>query len=381
MNVLFTITYFSPYVSGLTLAAKRWADGLIRHKDTVTVLAMRHDDTLPKEAMDGSIRIVRANPTIRISKGFLSFDWLLKLFRLLRTHDAVVIHLPQFEGAVTALIAAMRGKRVIAVYHCEVDLPNGYGNEIVQSLVEVVHFMTILLAHHVVTYTRDYAESSRVLLAARRVKPLLKISYIVPPIPRPGTNRRVDAMLKKTIGPVPVVIGVAARLAKEKGIEYLLAAIPHLEKTLKTPFCIAIAGSATPVGEESYRREIMRLVESYKTHVVFVGEIAPHQMGSFYRALSVLVLPSVNSTEAFGMVQVEAMLCGVPVVASDLPGVRVPVEKTGMGRVVPPTDSATLAAAITEVVRHPRRYKTGNARVAAAFSERASISDFLTVLH
>ena len=54
-------------------------------------------------------------------------------------------------------------------------------------------------------------------------------------------------------------------------------------------------------------------------------------MGSFYTCIDVLVVPSINSTEAFGLVQVEAMMMGVPVVASDLPGVRVPVQKQGWG--------------------------------------------------
>ena len=48
------------------------------------------------------------------------------------------------------------------------------------------------------------------------------------------------------------------------------------------------------------------------------------------------MLPSLNSTESWGIVQVESMSCGTPVVATDLPGVRMPVKMTGMGRIVPP---------------------------------------------
>ncbi len=105
-----------------------------------------------------------------------------------------------------------------------------------------------------------------------------------------------------------------------------------------------------PVGEESYRKRIIRLVEKYKEYVVFLGNIDEKNMGSFYSLLDVLVLPSVNSTEAFGMVQVEAMMMGVPVVASDLPGVRVPVQKTGMGKIVPVKNSQKIAEAIVELL-------------------------------
>jgi glycosyltransferase involved in cell wall biosynthesis len=56
------------------------------------------------------------------------------------------------------------------------------------------------------------------------------------------------------------------------------------------------------------------------------------------------------------MVQVESMLCGTPVVASDLPGVRVPVQATGMGKLAPPGDPRVLAEAILEVLEHRERF-------------------------
>ena len=73
-----------------------------------------------------------------------------------------------------------------------------------------------------------------------------------------------------------------------------------------------------------------------------------------------MVLPSINSTESFGMVQVEAMTCGTPAVASDLPGVRCPVRETGMGKIVPPRNAQALAEAIIEILDHPEQF-TGDA--------------------
>jgi len=106
----------------------------------------------------------------------------------------------------------------------------------------------------------------------------------------------------------------------------------------------------SPIGEVNYKQKILNLARQYKASVVFLGEIKAEDMGSFYSLLDVLVLPSVNSTEAFGMVQVEAMMMGVPVVASDLPGVRVPIKKTGMGIIVPVANSQKLAEAIAKIL-------------------------------
>jgi glycosyltransferase involved in cell wall biosynthesis len=81
-----------------------------------------------------------------------------------------------------------------------------------------------------------------------------------------------------------------------------------------------------------------------------------------------LILPSINSTEAFGMVQVEAMICGTPVVATDLPGVRVPVNMTGMGRIVRPKDSQSLAESIIDVLEHKESYSQSPESIVRKFS-------------
>jgi glycosyltransferase involved in cell wall biosynthesis len=81
------------------------------------------------------------------------------------------------------------------------------------------------------------------------------------------------------------------------------------------------------------------------------------------------VVPSLNSTESFGRVQIEAMLNGVPVVASHLPGVRQPVTMTGMGRVVPVGDAASLATAIVSLLRDgPPPAKLEGGELEATFS-------------
>ncbi len=56
------------------------------------------------------------------------------------------------------------------------------------------------------------------------------------------------------------------------------------------------------------------------------------------------------------MVQVEAMICGTPVVASDLPGVRCAVQETGMGRIVAPRDARGIADAVLNILQQPDLY-------------------------
>jgi glycosyltransferase involved in cell wall biosynthesis len=91
-------------------------------------------------------------------------------------------------------------------------------------------------------------------------------------------------------------------------------------------------------------------------------------MGAFYRACDLTVLPSVNATESFGLVQIEAMMCGTPVVASNLPGVRQPVLTTGMGKIVPIRDPDALAQAVLEVLDKRESFQADPVAIAENYS-------------
>ena len=95
-----------------------------------------------------------------------------------------------------------------------------------------------------------------------------------------------------------------------------------------------------------------------------------------YAACDVLVLPSVNFTETFGLVQVEAMLCGTPVVASDLPGVREAIRVTGMGRIAPPRKPECLTDAIIDVISNRSRYVRPRDEIAARFRIDATVDAY-----
>jgi glycosyltransferase involved in cell wall biosynthesis len=81
-----------------------------------------------------------------------------------------------------------------------------------------------------------------------------------------------------------------------------------------------------------------------------LGFVPDESIADFYASLDVFALPSVNAFEAFGIVQVEAMMAGVPALASDLPGVRTPVAETGFGVVVPVADVDGIARGLSRLV-------------------------------
>jgi len=109
--------------------------------------------------------------------------------------------------------------------------------------------------------------------------------------------------------------------------------------------------------------------------VRFAGNASPAELTALYNACDMFVLPSVTRAEAFGMVQIEAMSCGKPVICTDLPSGVPWVNRHGeTGLVVPPSDVGALRDAIRTLAGNPalraRMGERGRARVRETFSVR-----------
>src|SRR5262249_23208382 len=121
------------------------------------------------------------------------------------------------------------------------------------------------------------------------------------------------------------------------------------------------------------------LLEAHREHLTCLGLIRdPRRMAAFYAMCDVFALPS--RTEMMALVQVEALLCGTPVVATDIPGARVVVQETRMGRLAPPSNPNKLADALVEVLRHPGRYQADRTRAQAIFDTERALNQYETLL-
>jgi len=367
MKILTVLTYYRPHTSGLTIYAERLARAFVKRGHQVTVMTTQYDKSLPRQEMMDGVKVVRVPVAFRLSKGVIAptFGWVAT--RLVYQHDVVQMHLPQFDAPGVALRGRLFGKPAVLTYHCDLQLPSGLFNRLVNTVVDFQNNMAGILADHIVTYTQDYADHSPFI--SRYAS---KLTPILPPVelpdPAPGAVQAfADEHLVKERRPV---IGMAARFASEKGVEVLLDAMPAiLEKYPNTQ--VLFAGQYEDVmGEQAYAERLMPRIRAYQAdgHWKFLGVLDPQQMAAFYPNLDVLTVPSLNSTEAFGLVQIEAMMNGVPSVPSALPGVRQPVLMHGMGRVADIGDSASLAGAILAVLNEADKFKGNPSAVASQYN-------------
>ena len=373
MKVLLVLTYYHPHVSGLTIYVKRLATALARHGHRVTVLTSRYDRSLPEEEVIDGVRVVRVPVLFRVSKGVIMPTFPLRAWRLIRQHDVVSVHLPQFEASLLAILARLARRPAVLTYHCDLQLPRGWFNRVVDRVVFVSNYVAGCLAQAAVAYTEDFSRHSHFLSRF-----LDKVRVIPPPVIMPVPDEEQVAVFgrRHDLDGRPVV-GMAARLATEKGVEVLIEAMPRLLEEFPR-LKVLFAGQYQDVmGEEAYRDRLMPHIELLGVaHWEFLGILGQEEMPAFYAACDVLVVPSLNSTESFGLVQVEAMLCGTPSIASNLPGVRQPPRMTGMGEVTPIGDADALAGAIVRVVRNPGSYARPRSEIEETFSLERTVAGY-----
>jgi glycosyltransferase involved in cell wall biosynthesis len=375
MKILTVLTYYRPHTSGLTIYAERLAEAFVRRGHQVTVLTSHFDPSTPSEEVRNGVRIIRAPVALRISKGVImpTFGWLA--WKYVAENDVVQMHLPQFDAPGFAGRARVLGKLAILTYHCDLHLPKGLFNRLVNAVVNFQNNSAALFSNHIVTYTQDYADHSPFLSNYKH-----KLSPILPPVQLPAPQKgAVEALAAahQLVTRRPV-IGMATRFASEKGVEILLEALPRILEKYPNAQVLFAGQHLDVMGEQAYYERLIPIIRKFEEsgHWKFLGNQNPEQMAAYYPNLDVLVVSSLNSTEAFGLVQIEAMLNNVPCVASALPGVRRPVQMTGMGQVRPIGDAGALATAILEVLAEPQKYRRDPAEIARAYDPDSIAAEY-----
>lgn len=377
MNILFLLTYYHPHLSGLTIAARNRAEGLAERGHRVTVICSRHRVDLPEEEVVRGVRVIRLPVGLRVGKGVWMRGYRRCALREANAADALVQCLPVSPLEALGAVAAARrsGTPLLLDYACDLHLPGGWKGRMTEAAVFQGHLSAGRAARAIVVSTASYAEASPFLSRFRGKVRIVPLTMRIP-LPDPEA---VSRFRERHASRGEALIGFAGRMSSEKGIEVLLEAVRLLRRQGRAARLLLAGDVDGVIGEQAYRQRILAALESLGEACGVLGVVQP-DLSAFYAACNVLVLPSLNSTESFGMVQAEAMLCGTPVVASRLPGVREAVESTGMGLMVEPGDAAGLASAISTILDAPERFQPTMDVVRHRFSAERSLDAFERVL-
>jgi glycosyltransferase involved in cell wall biosynthesis len=153
---------------------------------------------------------------------------------------------------------------------------------------------------------------------------------------------------RHTASPLVLYTG---RFVERKGVRELIAAIPRvLEDAPEARFVLA-GGHRNCSGEEMARWWLPPELQGYRDRIHFTGWLTPEQLAGWYEMADVLVVPSWY--EPFGMVVLEGMLYGLPIVAARIGGPAEILEHERTGILSPPKDVESLGKAILRLVRDP----------------------------
>jgi glycosyltransferase involved in cell wall biosynthesis len=367
MRILIVLTYYRPHTSGLTIYTERLAAALVKRGHEVTVFTTQFDKKLPLEEVVDGVKVIRSKVLMRISKGVISPAFGYQATKLVKNTDVIHLHLPQFDAAGVALRGRLFGKPSVITYHCDLLMPAGLFNSVVNQVVHVMNNLAAWFTNKIITYTLDYADNSPYLKKYRQKTGIIQPPVILP-VADPGVVEKfaIDHDLKDR-GPV---IGMAARFATEKGVEVLLDAMPAILKEYPKAVVLFAGQYQNVLGEDAYAARLFPKIDQYikEGHWKWLGVLNQKEMAAFYPNLDVITVPSLNSTESFGLVQIEAMMNGVPVAAANLPGVRQPVKMTGMGEIFEIGDSKMLAEKICTILMDRQKYIKDPARIIDYFS-------------
>ena len=360
-DIVCAVNYYTPYVSGLTEVVRIVAEQAVKRGLSVLVVAGRHDEKLPAREVIAGVDVIRTPVVARIGKGLISPSFVPTVVRYGRKAGVVNLHTPMIESGAIAL--GLGRTPLVTTYQCDISLPPGTFNAIQMKVMDVSNAIALRRSAVVVPSSSDYAQHSRLA----RWMPDAKSLPIAPPTAK---HPSAEPLFRETDG---MHVGFLGRLVEEKGLEYLVdgfRALPDPDARL------LIGGDYSKVAGGSTIDKVLKHIGD-DSRIRLLGFLPDDQLAGFYASLDVFALPSVNSFEAFGIVQVEGMKVGVAALASDLPGVRTPVQNTGFGKIVPPRDAEAITRTLVEFEAQPLDRVAGAAAANEVYSFDKTIDEYL----
>ncbi len=284
----------------------------------------------------------------------------------LRHDDSDIVHLHHPNPFATLAILASRHKgRIVVTYHSDV-----IRQKILNQPFQMLLRRLLNRSSAIIATSPNYVDSSPVLPAYRDICRIIPLGMPVAAFDN-ADPAAVEAIRRRYGSRIVLSVG---RLVYYKGYQYLVDAMRRIDG-------VALIIGSGPLADTLKERARRAGVEN---RVQLLGDV--EDLRPYYKAASVFALPSIARSEAFGIVQTEAMACGTPVVNTRLEtGVPFVSRDNVTGFTVAPKDAAALAEAIQYLLDHEElRLSFGaNARrrVDARFTQEYMAAQTLDLYH
>lgn len=341
MNICHLINSYPLPSGGMQTYCYDLADVQSRHGHDVKVYV---SGIISSSAVNKRFHIKSFKPVFNFGKATVSPTLVSALLK--EKCDIFHIHLPFPFGFETALaIAKLRKIPLVVTYHCEVyDYQNSIMKGFIMNIYNVINRFLIRYVNWVIFTTEDYSKLFNFSKSKTSIIPIGVDTRRFRALNRINSRKYLKLPEKKFI--VIFVGNLDVHNYYKKGVEYLLNAVPLIKKNIPNIF-IDLVGKTDAVSLDMINHICRK--KNISDIVRVSGYASEKELPQHYSASNVLVLPSVSKLEAFGIVLLEAMASGIPVIASDIPGVRSVVNITKNGYLIKPYSSTSIAKIVVKV--------------------------------
>jgi glycosyltransferase involved in cell wall biosynthesis len=348
LRVLQVGKYYPPHYGGMETHLEALCDELRHYVELKIVVAASNERRTSRRTQDG-VELTRAGTLFNLK----SAPFCPQMVRSIRDAkaDIVHIHLPN-PGAILAYLASRHRGRLIFTYHSDI-----VRQKVLSRIFEPFLQRALNLSDAIIVSSPNYIDGSTVLQMHREKCRVIPFGITVDSFQRPDALE--VARLRRLYGP-RMVLGVG-RLVYYKGFNHLVRAAKYFDGHVvivgRGPLYHALKQEAANCG-----------VSDRVSVLTDVQDVRP-----YYHAADVFALSSVVRSEAFGIVQLEAMACGKPIVNTALDTGVTYVSPDGLtGMTVPPANTEALGHAINMLLDNPvlrQKYgHEGRRRVESEFS-------------
>jgi glycosyltransferase involved in cell wall biosynthesis len=374
MKICMVSKHFPPYAGGVESRVYELSKWMASKGENVTVLTSSELGAEKSEHIDG-VSVFRSAIFLTFSNAPFTPGILCKLFSL--DYDIVDLNLPDPLNAFFVFLASLvRRKPYVVTYHSDI-----VGRGFLGFLFTPFEWLILSRASRIIATSPHYARQSKSL---KCFLDKVEVAANFVDLRRFRTDIDCGDLRGGLLGGREKVVLFVGRLVPYKGLDVLIDSF----EILKDRYRLVIVGVG-PL-ENDLKKRSLKLGDS----VFFAGEVSSDELPKYYCACDVLVLPSVTSQEAFGIVLLEAMACGKPVIASDFSGMPYVVGEDGKkdlggfyegegGLLFPPKDLLRLSDAISFILSEKgyceRLGRRGLNRVKLLFTYDAVCSHLLRI--
>ncbi len=315
MKIAQIVCTYPPYKGGIGNSARHFAQVLAKRGIQTTVFTPKYTkEEYNSEAnqINKKIQVARILPWIKYGNSAI----IPGIYSRMKKFDRILLHYPFFGGSeIVWLFKILARNKTPLIIHYHMDIQGLNFLPRLLSIPSNLIFNSLFKrADHITCASLDYIKYTKLKKIYQKYpKKFTEIPFGV------DTNKFHPSPPKTHNKKRLLFVGGLDKAHYFKGLPVLLKTAAILKDTPGLP-----EWKFTIVGEgklkKTYKKQVGQL--GIKEKVAFKGELMDSELISIYQKNDLLILPSINKGEAFGLVLLEAIACGTPVIASDLPGVR-----------------------------------------------------------